>query len=249
MLRFVLGNAVHFRQTASHPRRSLISAGKFFSGTRLLPSSRFEHLRFASTRKTPLREDIWTFPNVLTMTRLVAAPCVGYLVVQHSYGAALGLMIYASVTDFVDGYLARKYHNQTYFGSIADPAADKALLVTLAACLTVSGAVPWWCGGAILARDLALATAAFFIRWVTLPAPRTLERYFDLGIPSVKVTPTRISKWNTFFQMTYLSLCLANPVFSFMGPDAAWMLAVPVTITTVWSGISYIFSKTAVKKI
>jgi len=224
-------------------------------GLKLVPSLQNKKslpttLRFSSSHDRAVkRENIWTVPNILTMTRLAAAPCIGYLVVHQHYTPALGLMIYASITDFVDGYLARKYKIQTIFGSIADPAADKALLVTLASCLSYSGAIPWWCGLAILGRDAGLALAAVIIRWKTLPAPKTMSRYFDASLPSVKITPTKISKWNTFFQMIYLSLCLANPVFSLLDANMTEMLAIPVTVTTIWSGVSYIFSRTAVRRL
>lgn len=191
----------------------------------------------------PIRENIWTIPNVLTMTRLVAAPSIGYLVVHESYKMALGLMVYASVTDFLDGYLARKYNRKTILGSIADPAADKALMVTLSACLTYSGAVPWWCGISILGRDALLALSALLIRYRTLPPPKTFCRFWDLTLPSVTVRPTTISKWNTFFQMIYLGICIANLVFPVFNNTLMTAMASLVTATTLWSGMSYVFSK------
>lgn len=195
----------------------------------------------------PLRENIWTIPNVLTMTRLAAAPCIGYLVVQESYKMALGLMVYASVTDFIDGYLARHYNSKTVLGSIADPAADKALMVTLSACLTYSGAVPLWCGITILGRDALLALSALVIRYRTLPPPKTFYRFWDMTLPSVSVKPTTISKWNTFFQMIYLGVCIANPVFPIFNATLMTAMAGLVTATTMWSGLSYIFSKNVLK--
>lgn len=48
-----------------------------------------------------LREDIYTIPNILTFGRLIAAPCIGYLVLQHNYDAALGLFTVAGLTDLV----------------------------------------------------------------------------------------------------------------------------------------------------
>lgn len=183
------------------------------------------------------------------MSRLAAAPYLGYLVVNQCYPVALGVMVYASVTDYLDGYIARKYKMQSAVGSIIDPMADKALMVTLASCLTASGDVPVWCGATILGRDVLLGLSAFFVRYKTLNPPKTLKRYFDLTIPSVKVTPTNISKWNTFFQMVYLTLCLVNPVYSLTPPWLLTGMAGGVTFTTIASGVSYLFSKTAVKKI
>lgn len=226
-----------------------LSSSRFVGIIGLPRRPNFLRLLHTPSPKPPLKENIWTIPNALTITRLAAAPVIGYLVVKHQYSWAVGLMIYASVTDFVDGYLARKYKNYTVFGSIADPAADKALMVTLASCLTISGAVPWWCGLSILGRDAALALTALIVRYKTLPPPKTFKRYSDFSLPSVQVTPTTISKWNTFFQMVYLTVCLANPVLPIVPIEVQNAMAVLVTGTTWISGLSYVFSKNAVKKL
>lgn len=202
--------------------------------------------RFAATSA---RDKVLNVPNILTLSRLAAAPCLGYLVVHQSYPLAVGVMVYASATDYLDGYIARKYRQQSALGSIIDPMADKALLVTLAGCLTASGDVPAWCGLTILGRDVLLGVSAFFVRYRTLPQPRTLRRYFDLSIPSVRVQPTSISKWNTFFQMVYLTVCLVNPVYPLVSPLVQSWMALGVTGTTVASGVSYLFSKSAVQRI
>lgn len=228
-----------------HPMTNMI--GLRFWTQRALRSSHTSTLfRRISTRP---HERVLTIPNILTFSRLAAAPCLGYLILNHSYPAALGVMVYASVTDYMDGYIARKYQLQSAIGSIIDPMADKALLMTLAGCLTASGDVPLWCGASILGRDILLGLSAVFIRYKTLNEPKTLSRYFNLSIPSVQVTPTTISKWNTFFQMIYLSVCLADQVYPLGYDSIQTGMAACVTFTTIASGISYLFSKTAVKKI
>lgn len=89
-----------------------------------------------------LHEDIYTLPNFLTFTRLVAAPIVGYLVV-HDYNVwAAGLFAYAGITDLVDGWIARKWNRKTVVGTVIDPMADKALMTILTVCLAVKGALP-----------------------------------------------------------------------------------------------------------
>lgn len=95
--------------------------------------------------KIPLKsshENIYTVPNILTFSRLVAAPAVGYLLVHNYHAAALSLFAYAGITDLVDGWIARKYQLQTVVGTIIDPMADKLLMTIGVACLAVNGSLP-----------------------------------------------------------------------------------------------------------
>ena len=91
---------------------------------------------------TKSHENIYTVPNILTFTRLVAAPIVGYLLVHDYHAAALSLFAYAGITDLVDGYIARRYQLQTVVGTIIDPMADKLLMTIGVACLAVNGSLP-----------------------------------------------------------------------------------------------------------
>lgn len=90
----------------------------------------------------PTHENIYTVPNILTFSRLVAAPLVGYFLVHDHHTAALSLFVYAGLTDLVDGYIARRYNLQTVVGTIIDPMADKLLMTIGVACLAVNGSIP-----------------------------------------------------------------------------------------------------------
>ena len=88
------------------------------------------------------RENIYNIPNILTFSRLLAAPMVGYFLVHDHHAAALSLFAYAGITDLIDGYLARRWNLQTVVGTIIDPMADKLLMTIGVACLAVNGSVP-----------------------------------------------------------------------------------------------------------
>jgi hypothetical protein len=89
-----------------------------------------------------LHENIYTIPNALTLSRLVIAPVVGYHILQDNYVMAFGLFAYAGLTDLVDGYLARRWKQQSVLGSILDPTADKTLMTISAVTLATKGALP-----------------------------------------------------------------------------------------------------------
>lgn len=93
------------------------------------------------TQLTP-HENIYTVPNILTFSRLIAAPVIGYLVLHDYHAWAVGLFAYAGITDLVDGYIARRWNLQTVVGTIIDPMADKTLMTILTVCLAIKGALP-----------------------------------------------------------------------------------------------------------
>ncbi|KAL3458662.1 CDP-alcohol phosphatidyltransferase-domain-containing protein [Aspergillus heterothallicus] len=201
----------------------------------------------------PTHENIYTVPNILTFTRLVAAPLVGYFLVYDYHATALALFAYAGITDLVDGYIARRYNLQTVVGTIIDPMADKLLMTISVACLAVNGSIPVWLAVIILGRDVGLSLSAIYYRWISLPPPKTMARYWDFSLPSAEVKPTGISKINTALQLLLVGSAMALPVLPETMLDA-WNLREAMTAfqylvaaTTIWSGLSYVFSKDAVK--
>lgn len=87
-------------------------------------------------------ENIYTVPNLLTFSRLVAAPFIGYAILHDAHALALGLFAYAGVSDLLDGWIARRWNLQTVVGSVVDPMADKLLMTVLTVCLAMQGALP-----------------------------------------------------------------------------------------------------------
>ncbi|KAK5104833.1 hypothetical protein LTR62_003149 [Meristemomyces frigidus] len=212
-----------------------------------------DQVRSSLTTLAP-RENIYNLPNLLTVSRLVAAPVTAYLVVHDQHAWALALFAYAGITDLVDGWIARKWKLQTVAGSVIDPAADKALMIILTVTLAVKGALPLYLATLILGRDASLLAAAAYYRYASLPAPKTFTRYWDFSLPSAEVHPTTVSKYNTFLQLVLIGSTLALPVV----PAASLHLSTVglhqgmqyyqwlVAGTTAWSGLSYAFLKDAV---
>lgn len=148
--------------------------------------------------------------------------------------------------------------------------ADKALMTTLVTCLAINGTLPLPLAALILGRDASLATAAIYFRYASLPAPKTFARYWDFSLPSAEVHPTTISKLNTFLQLGLIgtTMCVsllhdpaatqsaAGGLLMAMqsglgGPEGVDMLVKGmsgvVAGTTVYSGLSYAWMKSAVK--
>ncbi|AGO11852.1 AaceriADR084Cp [[Ashbya] aceris (nom. inval.)] len=209
---------------------------------------------------------IWTVPNILTMSRIACAPFIGHCILTQQLMPAFCLFAYSCVTDFLDGYLARKYKSRTVAGTILDPMADKLLMIVTTAGLTLPTGpqlIPLSIATLILGRDGLLALSAIYYRYASMRAVYgkvTWSTYCDFfRYPSAEVKPTLISKWNTFLQMIYLGCGLVVLALGTdetrseaEGEDPWWREAYRyfgylVGATTVLSGASYIFSKSAVK--
>lgn len=205
--------------------------------------------RYTSTipTKKETRENIYTIPNFLTVSRILATPVIGYLIVQQHHIPAVSLLFAAGLTDVIDGYIARKYNMGSVVGTILDPFADKFLMTTLVLTLSYSGQMPVWLAVIILGRDFGLLLSALYWRWISLPRPRTLKRYWDFSLPSAEVHPTQLSKINTGLQLALVGMYTVNPILPIDIGAALQGSSYLVACTTVWSGLSYIWDKDAVK--
>lgn len=121
----------------------------------------------------------WNVANVLTLVRLVLVPLfIVALFVAETEGtgwrvAATVVFVLASVTDQVDGWVARRYGLVTDFGKIVDPIADKALIGAALVGLSVLGELAWWVTATIAAREIAVTLLRFWvIRHGVIPASR-----------------------------------------------------------------------------
>ncbi|KAG6365305.1 hypothetical protein INS49_006914 [Diaporthe citri] len=157
-------------------------------------------------------ENIYTIPNLLTASRLVLAPVIGYCILHDHHAWTLGLFAYAGITDLLDGWIARKWNQGTVVGTVIDPMADKTLMTVLTVALAMKGGLPVWLAVIILGRDVALAISAIYFRWISLPPPKTFMRYWDFSLPSAEVHPTTISKYNTFLQLALMGLTTMAPL-------------------------------------
>ncbi|KAM3962436.1 cardiolipin synthase [Aphomia sociella] len=194
------------------------------------------------------RENVYTIPNILCVTRIAMSPYLGYVILQDNYSLAVGLLVFAGITDLLDGWIARTWKSQsTKMGSFLDPMADKVLIATLFISLTWQNLIPLSLTMLIVGRDSALVIAGFVIRYMSLPPPRTLSRYFDVTHATAQLAPTFISKVNTAVQLLLVGTTLASPVFGYVDHPALQALCGVTAVSTVVSAISYLVSKDTYK--
>ena len=108
-------------------------------------------------------ENIWNVPNVLTMLRLALIPVfVAVFAAGHDKLALLTFVI-ASLTDLLDGYLARKNHQITAFGKLMDPLADPLMVVTALICQGVKGVFPWQAITIVMLKELVMIVGGVYM--------------------------------------------------------------------------------------
>jgi cardiolipin synthase len=109
------------------------------------------------------RDAVFTVPNILTVVRFLGVPLFIWLVLsEHKYGyGALVLAVMAS-TDWVDGYIARRFNQMSNLGRVMDPIADRLSLIAVAVTLVIAGVVEWWYLVALLVPDAVLLALSLF---------------------------------------------------------------------------------------
>lgn len=145
----------------------------------------------------------WTLPNILTVGRMIAAPMVAlvFLLLPRPFAdwVAMFLFLGASLTDYVDGYLARAWNQISRFGAMLDPIADKAVVVVaLAVLLGIHGVTAW----------LLVPVTAILFREVFVSG---LREYLGNTASTLKVTP--LAKWKTMVQMVAITMLFAWGLF------------------------------------
>lgn len=107
---------------------------------------------------------IWTVPNGISMARIVLIGVFGYLMIAGHDLWAIAALVVAGVSDFLDGYLARRWNQVTKLGAILDPTADRMLTIVVVAALAIRGIIPWWLLGVLFARDIVVGIALLYAR-------------------------------------------------------------------------------------
>lgn len=116
----------------------------------------------------------WTIPNLLTLLRFMGVPLFVWLVAEDSYGYGVLVLAVMGSTDWIDGYIARRFGSTSRLGRVLDPVADRLALVVVAITLVAAEIAPWWLVAALLIPDVVLisTTAALFGSNPDLPISR-----------------------------------------------------------------------------
>jgi cardiolipin synthase len=108
---------------------------------------------------------VWTLPNVLSLLRLAGVPVMVWLILgPHSDLLAVVVLAVAGFTDWLDGFLARRWHQTSRIGQMLDPVADRLYILAVVLCLATRGIIPWWLVALLVARDLMITALVPLLR-------------------------------------------------------------------------------------
>lgn len=108
---------------------------------------------------------VLTIPNLLSMVRLLGVPVFLALLLTGEHDvAAVAVVALGGLTDFLDGYLARRLNQRSRLGQLLDPIADRLYILATLVGLMIRGIVPWWLVVILVARDLCVLIGVGFLR-------------------------------------------------------------------------------------
>lgn len=170
---------------------------------------------------------MYNLPNILTLSRIAVIPLIFVSIYWTSYAWAMFagvLFIAASITDYLDGYLARARNETSAFGRLLDPIADKLLVATALVVILAKGE------GSMYNWSLSVIPVFVILcREILVSGLREFLREVNVGLPV-----TKLAKWKTAFQMTALAMMLFRQLWigwSYCGEVLLWIAAVLTFIT------------------
>lgn len=115
----------------------------------------------------PRLNAVFTVPNVITVVRFLGVPLFVWLILgQHRYGWGVVVLVLIGCTDWVDGYVARRFNQTSKLGRVLDPMADRLAMIVVAVTLLLAGIVPWWLLATLVVPDaVLLAVTLVFFHW------------------------------------------------------------------------------------
>ncbi len=158
-------------------------------------------------------------PNLLTLSRIFAIPLlVGTFYLDSPLGnwLGLGILAFAGITDFLDGYVARAWSQQSRLGTFLDPIADKLLVSALLLMLVATGRIP---GLAVLPAVVILC------REILVSGLREFLAGVDVGMPV-----TRLARWKTTLQILALGFLIVDAA----GPDFGPLSTTDIGVIGLW---------------
>lgn len=195
-----------------------------------------------------------SIPNIITITRILSTPLLCNLIITEKYQLAVAGCFIAGFSDWLDGYIAKNYNQQTVFGTYLDPLADKILINSIAISLSYADILPIWSSALWLGRDVILVGMTY--RLAAAAAKGRGHAVADPAKTPLKISPTMISKANTMFQFGTIGVALSLGAIGEVGYSLNFgyasfglveSLSYVTALTTILSGLSYVDGKSMIK--
>lgn len=175
--------------------------------------------------REPVSSRILTIPNLLSVFRLLLIPVFLTLLIQGRDAAALLVIAVASVTDFLDGFLARRLRQVTRLGQVLDPAADRLYLFAALLGLAWREVIPWWFVLIVVGRDVFMLALGVLL---------TSEGSGPLPVRLIG----KVATFCLFCWLPLVMLAYAAPAVAWAEP-VGWVFGVVGAVLYWWAGMIY----------
>jgi cardiolipin synthase len=170
---------------------------------------------------------VLTLPNVLSMVRLLLVPVFFWLILLGRDGWAIVVLVASGITDYLDGFLARRWGQLSRLGQLLDPLADRLYILSTLLGLAWREVVPWWLVAALVARDVVLAG--------TIPMLARLG-YGPLPVHHIGKAAT----FNLLYAFPILLLAEASQTAAVVARPVGWAFAWWGLVLYWWAGAIYL---------
>jgi len=168
-----------------------------------------------------------TIPNVLSVVRLVLIPVFLWLLGERQYAWALLVIVVSSLTDFVDGFIARRFNQISRIGQVLDPAVDRLFIFSTLIGLAWQNFLPWWLVIVIVLRDVGI---------VALGPVLATHGYGPLPVHHLG----KVATFSLLFALPTLVLGAAFPEVAAVSDPFGWALALWGAFLYWWAGAIYL---------
>jgi cardiolipin synthase len=183
--------------------------------------------RNSSPTGPQISERVLTVPNALSALRIVLVPVFLVLVLTGNDVAALIVIVISSVSDYLDGIIARRFGQITKLGQVLDPAADRLFIFAAVIALAVREVVPWWVVAVIVGRDMFLAVLGLVL---------ARHGYGPLPVHHLG----KLATFALFYALPLLVLGQAFPAAQIVSDPLGWAFTLWGAFLYWWAGALYL---------
>jgi len=179
---------------------------------------------------------VFTVPNILSFIRLALVPVFLILIIRGEDAWALAVLVFSSVSDFLDGVIARRFHQITRLGQLLDPAADRLFIFAALIGLSIRGILPWWLTAVIIGRDVVLLGVGVVL---------ANNGYGPLPVHHLG----KVATFCLFYALPVIMIGQAFPDAAWLTNPLGWAFAIWGAFLYWWAGFIYLIETARVIRI
>lgn len=190
----------------------------------------------ANSGSPEISDRVWNVPNVLSFIRLALVPLFLFLIITAQDALALVVLVVSSLSDYLDGLIARRFNQITRLGQLLDPAADRLFIFAALIGLAARGVIPWWLFLVIVGREIMLVVLGIIsANYGFGPLP-----VHHLG---------KVATAALYYALPILMLGQAFPVIAELTDPIGWAFVLWGAFLYWWAGLIYVAQSVRISRI